>query len=187
MFTEVNGIPVLDRALTVEELSKRDGFVCQFPDCEEPLSLDQDDKHYVSIDHIYPQVRARRDGWTYEQINDISNLQLMGRSCNGKKGDALYKDDGTLDLVIVHRTPKMPRPENCDICANGRLLLKGEVCEYCGTDPQPRSFPAYAQKKPKDCSHGWINPEDHCWMCVIGHIERAPASRTVFGVIENDE
>ena len=183
MFMLIGDRPTLDREGTIIELIDRDGYVCKFPGCELPFDEDVDGKHSLSLDHIYPQRRAYEDGWTYEEVNALKNLQLMGRSCNAKKGDALYLPDGTLDLVIVVRPVKLPRPENCDECMNGRLLLAQEICEYCGSDPQPRSFPKYAQKAPKDCSHGWTNPQDHCWMCVVGHVERAPASRTVFGVL----
>jgi len=184
VFIEISGRNTLDKEGTLLELMERDGYKCQFPGCTLPFDLDSNDKHSISLDHIYPQVRAKEDGWTYEEINALSNLQLMGRSCNAKKGDLVYNADGTLPYNPVIRSVKLPRPEECGDCMNGRLLLEGEVCEYCGSDPQPRRFPKYAQKKPKDCSHGWTNPMDHCWMCVVGHIERAPASRTVFGVYE---
>jgi hypothetical protein len=186
VFVEVNGRMSLDKEGTLLELMERDGYRCMFPGCTQDFDSDPNDKHSISLDHIYPQVRAKADGWTYEEINDISNLQLMGRSCNAKKGDLVYNEDGTLPFVAHTRSIKLPRPEDCDNCMNGRLLLEYEICEYCGSDPQPRSFPKYAQKTPKECSHGWTNPQDHCWMCVAGHAERAPASRTVFGVYSKE-
>lgn len=184
MFVEIDGRMTLDKEGTLLELMERDGYRCQFPGCNLPFDPEPNDKHSISLDHIYPQVRCRADGWPYEKMNHIDNLQLMGRSCNAKKGDLVYDENGNLPLIVHQRSIKLPRPEECSDCMNGRLLLEDEICEYCGSDPQPRRFPKYAQKSPKDCSHGWTNPADHCWMCVVGHIERAPASRTVFGVYE---
>lgn len=40
----------------------------------------------MHIDHIYPVSLALRNGWTTEQINDKTNLQMLCASCNMKKG-----------------------------------------------------------------------------------------------------
>ena len=179
------GNPTLDKEATIAELIERDGLRCQYPNCDKPFDPDPNDRHSISIDHIYPQVKAKEDGWTWEQINATENLQLMGRSCNALKGELTYDENGTLPIrSFKDRRVKLPRPEQCDLCMNGRLLRANELCPVCEREPQPKSFPRYAQKTPKECSHGWTVPEDHCWMCVVGHVERAPASRTVFGVKE---
>lgn len=179
------GLMVFDREGTINNLIARDGERCMYEGCTLPFDPDPNGKHSISIDHIYPQVKCNAEGWTYEQIWDETNLQLMGRSCNARKGDLVYDEEGKLPFRSFRdRTVKLPRPDNCDTCYNGRILFFGEECPDCGSGPQPRSAPKYAQKTPKECSHGWTNPADHCWMCWIGHIERAPASRTVFGVKE---
>lgn len=177
----------VDREATILMLMERDGYVCQLPGCDLPFDPDPNDRHSLSIDHIYPQslARAADPPWTFEQIWALENLQLMGRSCNAKKSNLLYREDGT--LPFPHREPKADKSNRkpvCGTCLSGRLLLEGEICADCGSDPQPKSWPRYAQKSPKDCSHGWTNPMDHCWLCLLGDAERAPASRTVFGVIE---
>lgn len=184
-FVMNNGLLQFDREATIEELIERDGLRCKYEGCTLPFDEDPNGKHSVSLDHIYPQIRCKEDGWTYEEIWSTENLQLMGRSCNAKKGDLVYDENGRLPFrSFKDRTVKAPRPDHCGLCENGRLLLAGENCPVCHSGPQPRSWPKYAQKTPKECSHGWTVPEDHCWMCVVGHIERAPASRTVFGVKE---
>jgi hypothetical protein len=177
-------VSVLDRDGTILELMERDGYRCTFPGCTKPFDTDPNGNHSLSLDHIYPQVRAKADGWTYEQINDVDNLQLMGRSCNAKKGDFTYGESGVLNIPVQEpRSVKIPRPEECNHCLNGRRLQEFETCGYCGSDPQPRNWPRWAKKIPSECSHGWTVPEDWCWLCGAGHINRAPASRTVFGVL----
>lgn len=178
---------IIDRESLILLLMERDGFACQFPNCDLPMvEDDKEHRHAISIDHKYPQSLAREDGWTEEDIWAFDNLQLMGRACNARKSNLLYNEDGTLPLPRrPRRVDKSKRKPVCDTCMSGRLLLAGEICPDCGSDPQPKSAPKYAQKSPKDCSHGWIIPEDHCWLCYLGDVERAPASRTVFGVLDN--
>ena len=166
-----------NKAEVVEALVERDGYKCQYPGCNVEFSAIPDHKWSITIDHIYPQARGKEDGWTYEEINGLPNLQLMHKACNARKSDLTYNDDGTLPIRGKVKTPKAQRPMHCDLCENGRLLLLGEVCELCGSDPQPRAFPKYLQKEPKECDHF----EYHCWGCVTGILaERRPASAGVF-------
>lgn len=172
---------VMDRVAIISALIERDGDRCMYPGCDKPFD---DGAHEMTIDHIYPQSKAYADGWTYEQVNDISNLQLMGKRCNAVKGDLVYNPDGTLPEIPRREraADKSSRAMVCNLCESGRLLFEGEQCELCGSGPQPASFPKYAQRAPKDCSHGWVDPADHCWMCVIGHVERKPAFQTAFDI-----
>ena len=120
------------------------------------------------------------EGWTPEEIWDHNNLQLMGKSCNARKGHLTYDEQGRLPVMAkVSKVDKSARTPVCNLCESGRLLLEGEVCELCNSGPQPAAFPRYAQKRPKDCSHGFEDPSDHCWMCVIGFEERKSATMTI--------
>lgn len=172
----------VDREAIVLELSYRDGWKCMYPGCEIEFDTDPDARHSITIDHVYPQAKAREAGWTYEMIWATANLQLMGKICNAKKSDRVYDENGMLPRRGRERTVKGQRPEWCEMCESGRLLYPGEECPECFSGPQPRAFPATLQKTPKECSHGWTNSGDHCWMCVVGFVERCPASATVFGI-----
>lgn len=152
---------LLSRQETIDLLRKRDGYVCMFPGCDEALS--ESGKHMVTVDHIYPQFLAKADGWTYAQINDLSNLQLMGKTCNARKGHLLPDANGNYDVKPVEiKIPKADRPAICDTCYSGRILLLGEECYDCGSGPQPARWPTSLQKRPKDCDHSTF----HCFMCV---------------------
>lgn len=167
----------LDRQFIIEQLISRDGLVCQYPGCDQPLVYDETSRHYVTIDHKFPQGKAREAGWTFEEIWDLSNLQLMGRACNSKKSDRTYDDDGMLTPTRTHtKVVKSERPEQCETCGSGRLLLLGEICDVCGSGPQPSMAPRSTQKLPKECSHAGY---DHCWMCWIGFVERKSAFMTI--------
>lgn len=160
----------LSRQETIEILAERDGYVCMFPGCDRELT--EDGKHMVTLDHIYPQSKARDEGWSEQQINDISNLQLMGKDCNARKGHLLYDDEGNLPVKPrVIRIPKGERPAVCETCFSGRILLPGEECYDCGSGPQPAVAPAALQRKPKDCDHSTY----HCWMCFLGFVDREQA------------
>lgn len=162
----------LSRQETIEILTERDGYICMFPDCTEELT--ETGKHMVTLDHIFPQALAKRDGWTTEQINDISNLQLMGKNCNARKGHLVPDADGNLPLKVrePRAVAKSERPAVCDTCYSGRLLFPGEECYDCGSGPQPAVAPKSTQKTPKECSHAGY---DHCWMCYLGFVERSSA------------
>lgn len=162
---------LLSRQEIIELLTERDGYVCMFPNCTEPLA--EGGKHMVTLDHIYPQAKAKTDGWTNEQINDVDNLQLMGKNCNARKGHLLYDENGNLPVKKVDiKIPKAQRPAVCETCFSGRILLPGEECFDCGSGPQPAGAPKATQKTPKECSHAGY---DHCWMCYLGFVERGSA------------
>lgn len=161
----------LSRQETIQILAERDGYVCMFPDCTEPL--DDDGKHMVTLDHIYPQALAKANGWSLEQINDISNLQLMGKNCNARKGHLVPDENGVLPVKAhAPKIAKSERPAICETCYSGRLLFIGEECYDCGSGPQPAAAPKATQKTPKECSHAGY---DHCWMCYLGFVERGSA------------
>lgn len=172
-----------DRAVLIQLLKERDGDHCMHPSCGKALDFSLvDGPNMVTIDHRFPQVRAREAGWTEDEIWALTNLNLMHRSCNARKGDRVYNDDGTLpEPPSRHKAvDKTHRPMVCDLCESGRLLFDGEVCELCGSGPQPATAPRYLRVKPSECSHGWgENPEQFCWMCFIGMIERKPATQRI--------
>lgn len=156
-------------------LKKRDGWSCYVGKHD----FAPDDE--VTIDHWIPLSK----GGTWA----LDNLRLACKRCNASKGDRMPNPDGTLpphprDLLPAHqrRADKSGRIDLCETCQSGRLLLEGEYCEVCGSGPQPAVAPKAYQKSPKDCSHGWVDERDHCWMCFLGHVERRPAMESVFDV-----
>lgn len=160
----------MTREETVEFLKSRDGDQCMFPGCERPLD---DVKDINTFDHIYPQYLAKRDGWTRAQTDALDNLQLMHKTCNALKGHQLPDENGMFQIPV--REPKVvkgPRPELCELCISGRLLLPGENCPDCGIGPQPARWPGSLQRKPKECDHSTY----HCWLCTVDTPElRVPA------------
>jgi hypothetical protein len=155
-------------------LRKRDGDQCMFPGCERPLD---DPSDINTIDHIYPQFLAAQDGWTRDQVDHLSNLQILHKSCNTIKGHQLPDENG--QFLITRREPKPvkgPRPTICGTCYSGRILLIGEICSDCNSGPQPVSAPSAYQKTPKECSH---SGHDHCWMCYLGFVERGSALQNI--------
>jgi len=167
-----------DRQLAIAALIERDGNKCQYPGCRLPFDENPDSRYGLSLDHIYPQVKANADGWTYEEIWALDNLQLMHRVCNARKSDLTYDENGELPKRGRVRSAKLPRPEWCEMCDSGRLLYPGEFCPECESGPQPAAWPAVLQKAPKECDHSTY----HCWMCVIGHVPRISAiERIAFG------
>lgn len=168
----------LNKTEIIEALVERDGYRCMYPDCTNDFSPIPDHKWSITIDHIYPQARGKEDGWPLEKINGLSNLQLMHKACNAKKSDLTYNEDGTLPVRGRVKVTKAERPVACELCENGRLLLFNEICDLCGSAPQPATFPKYLQKEPKECDHS----DYHCWLCVTGLVERVPAvQRIAFG------
>lgn len=169
----------LNKAEVIEALIERDGYVCKYPECTAEYSAIPDHKWSITIDHIHPQAVARADGWTPEEINHIDNLQLMHKGCNAKKSDLLYNEDGTLPTRGRIRVPKAQRPDHCDLCENGRLLLMGELCPVCESGPQPAMLPRTLQREPKDCDHSTYT----CWRCFVDDPSlRVPAvQRLAFG------
>ena len=163
------GNMVFDSALAYEWIHERDGEGCSFPGCEHGFTENSGSPWFRTIDHIYPRSLGKLDGWTWEEIWDISNLAKMHRVCNQRKGDTPYNADGTLTLVEYTRSVKIVRPDVCSLCYAGRLLTKGEECPDCGLGPQPTTWPAYLQKDPRECAH---DRTSHCKFCVPGFTER---------------
>lgn len=161
----------LARAEIIDFLAARDGYQCTYPGCGESFDDDPDSPNSVTIDHIYPQSRARSEGWAEDEIQDTSNLQLQSKRCNAKKSDRIYNEDGTLPSRGRVRVIKRDRPGQCETCMSGRLLLHGEVCVDCGSGPQPATAPKYLQRTPKECDHD----TSYCWFCYLGMIERRSA------------
>lgn len=152
----------VSRQEMVEQLLTRDGNRCMFPECTRPFD---EDRHFVTIDHVYAQTLAKADGWEPESIHGIANLQLMGRSCNTRKGSFEYNDDGTLDVPArVPKLPKAKRPEYCKHCESGRLIFPGDTCEVCGIGAQPTTAPGVFKKEIKECSH---SGDWHCRRCFV--------------------
>lgn len=142
-------------------LKERDGDRCTFPGCTRPLG---DPKDIDTLDHIYPQFLAKQAGWTRAQIDDLSNLQIQHKTCNAIKGHQLPDENGEFKFSKREpRSVKLPRPELCELCFSGRLLLLGEECPDCGIGPQPARWPGSLQRKPKECDHSTF----HCWICVV--------------------
>lgn len=155
-------------------LIARDGDKCAY--CPEPFDEGDNDKHSRTIDHYHSVDYGRRNGWTEDEIHGFDNLRLAGKSCNAKKSNREWLEDGTLAPRGRERRAKVPRPELCETCMSGRLLFIGETCEICGSGPQPASAPSSTQKSPKQCSHAGF---DHCWMCFIGLVPRKSALQTI--------
>lgn len=145
----------------VAALKERDGDHCYL--CGKPFN-----KHnQPTLDHIHPLSK----GGTW----DFDNLGLAHRRCNLDKGDRLLMPDGSLEpraRRVTYRERKANRREAlenlCEVCMDGRLLLKGEICEDCGSPPGPPEAPYYLRVAPKNCDHH----HNFCWMCYIGIIER---------------
>lgn len=173
----------VDRKALMKKLVKKYGWVCQYPGEEHPLDPNGKDKHEPTIDHSYPQSRARLDGWTEEEIWDISNLKPMCKKHNARKSDRVYNEDGTLpereqNNYRIRRALRGERKDPCGLCYSGRLLLIGETCPDCGSGPQP-TYPTAYQRSSNDCPHS--GPYS-CWACMAGHVERKPAYIDVFDI-----
>ena len=173
----VEVIQEVNRKEILVNLIERDGAVCQYPGCDLPFTTDRNSRHSVTIDHIFPQAKARSLGWTFEQVWHIDNLQLMGRACNSKKSDRVYNDEGILPGIDRIKAIKAERPDQCATCGSGRMLLHGEICDTCGSGPQPVTAPKYLQKTPKECDHD----DFFCWMCYIDLVPRRSALSRILG------
>lgn len=179
----------LSRQEIVDALRARDGDICQYPDCG--MSLDfsietDDDPRFVTVDHWIPQHHGKANNWTYEQIWDLSNLKLMHKKCNAKKGDRVPNELGELPEKKVRkfryrRDKRAGRPELCVECDNGHNLFANEICGSCGCDAQ--RFPRWAKVKASECSHDitW------CWACSIGIVERESSIGTAMRQADSDE
>lgn len=184
----------IPRSELVRKLVKRDGLTCQHPDCGKRLDLSligADDPREPTIDHWIPQSWAFDNGWTYEKVWDLSNLKLMHKRCNAKKGSLLPNADGTLPArpgktFQPRRDKRATRPEICESCNSGRLIDLGQTCPVCGSGPQPEQFPALYKVSPKECPHEgpWS-----CWSCVLESDIRTPAIVDVLdgGILEDED
>ncbi len=157
----------------IEFLQKRDGDRCQIYFCKHPEDW-SDPKNFRTIDHVLPKSKGGLD--------EYENYVLAHFKCNNKKGDRVYLDDGTLEpLPFKEPKIKVVKKEPCPACNEGRSLDREEICEVCGSLPQPYAFPQWAKLAPKDCPHSgpWW-----CWAEPLGLYERVPASSDVFGVTD---
>lgn len=155
------------RTELVTQLRARDGKWCMHPDCSASLDFSiTDGPLEVTIDHWYPQYAGKADGWTMAEIWDLSNLKLMHKKCNAKKGDLIPNEDGTLpkkagSTFRFRRQKRAGRPELCLECNNGHDLLVGEYCASCGCNAQ--RFPRSAKVSYNECDHELL----WCWVCSI--------------------
>jgi hypothetical protein len=140
----------------------------------------------VTIDHWLPQYWCKQEGWTPKEIWALSNLKLMHKKCNAKKGDRVPNEDGTLPEKVTRkfryrRDKRAGRPELCDQCDNGHNLAVDEVCASCGSDAQ--RFPRWAKVHLKDCDHEIM----WCIWCSIGDIPRTSSIGTAMRQADSDE
>lgn len=168
-------VTIAPRAQLVRALRKRDGDMCQHPDCGLPIDFTiEEGPLEPTIDHWMPQWWGKEQGWSPEKIWAVKNLKLMHKKCNAKKGDLLPNPDGTLpkkpqSTFKFRRQKRAGRPELCSECDNGHNLLVGEICANCGCNAQ--RFPKSAKVKYPDCDHELL----WCWLCSITP-EMRPAS-----------
>lgn len=155
------------RSELVCQLRERDGDFCQYPGESHLLDFSVvDGPREVTIDHHIPQHYGKAEGWTMAQIWALSNLRLMCKKHNAKKGDLIPNEDGTLpekpkSSFRFRRQKRAGRPELCLECNNGHDLLVGEYCANCGCNAQ--RFPRSAKVKFNDCDHELL----WCWVCSI--------------------
>jgi hypothetical protein len=128
------------RKKLVKRLAKRDGGMkCVL--CGIALTMDT-----VTIDHWIP----RDAGGT----NEDRNLRLACQPCNNTKSDIVPLKDGTIpQKARKFHTPRIPRPELCDKCDNGRALAEGQLCPQCGSGPLPFHRPRYLKLPAQECDH----------------------------------
>jgi hypothetical protein len=176
----------------VKSLVERDGKVCMHPDCGKAIDPDLIGsgcgKLEPTIDHWYPQSWAFKNGWTYEQVWDLSNLRMMHKGCNAKKGHLVPNEDGTLPPRVrkefrYRRDKRAQRPEICTKCSAGRDLDYGDVCGACGSGPMPERFPRWAKMPSPECDHELF----WCWACSIGIVERVGATAMIMTREGGDE
>jgi hypothetical protein len=160
------------REWRIQEITERDGPNCFYPPCLQPFKSRED----ITFDHWIPQSK----GGTWE----IENLRLMHKRCNAVKGDDMPLPDGTLppkkrELNSHERRIQRigQRPEVCNTCMSGRILLLGETCPVCGSGPMPKAMPQSQKKRSNECDHDTF----WCWACIIGIAERKPAIYDVLG------
>jgi hypothetical protein len=175
------------RGELVSALRLRDGNLCQYPGHEHPLDFTvKDGPTEVTIDHWFPQWYGKSEGWTYEQIWDLSNLKLMCKKHNAKKGDLIPNEDGTLpekpkSTFRFRRQKRATRVGMCEICQNGHLLYENEICASCGGNGQ--AYPRTHFAKFQDCDHEIM----WCQWCSIGDVPRKNSIAIAMRQADSDE
>lgn len=175
------------RADKVAEVVERDGTKCAHPDCGKDIDMSLVDGPFMpTIDHSEPQSWCYDNGWTREQVWDLTNLTLMHRKCNADKGDRRYREDGTLppkpmSRFRYRRQKRANRAEFCVECNNGHLLEHNEVCASCG------SYGKYFKREDKvpfpECDHEIL----WCWVCSITPDMRPSAVGTAMRQADSTE
>jgi 5-methylcytosine-specific restriction endonuclease McrA len=182
--SDYNKVP---RAELVAAMRSRDGDTCQHPDCGRIIDFSvTEGPSEPTIDHWIPQYFGKAEGWTQEQIWDLSNLKMMHKKCNAKKGDLIPFEDGTLhekpkSTVRFRRQKRAGRPELCVDCDNGHNLFAGEICASCGCDAQ--RFPRSAKVRFDECDHEIL----WCWVCSITPDMRPPSIGIAMRQGDSDE
>ena len=176
--TDFQAYTKVPRAELVAQLRARDGERCMHPDCGGILNFEiTDGPAEVTIDHWMPHHFGKSNGWTLAEIWALSNLKLMHKKCNAKKGDLIPNEDGTLppkpkSTFRFRRQKRAGRPDLCDQCDNGHNLAPDEVCANCGCNAQ--RYPRWAKVPAPECDHELF----WCWACSIGIIERPTSIAT---------
>lgn len=155
---------LLSKKEKIAIVKKRDGYVCVI--CEKIFKLDSE----VTLDHWIPKAVGGSD--------DPSNLRLAHKKCNAWKSDRVPNEDGSIPPKPIKSTYKDKRHKRqeilsnlCTDCYDGRLLLEGESCPYCGIPAGPEDWPHWAKRPANKCDH---SPPEWCWACSIGIIDRKP-------------
>ena len=155
-------------------LVARDGPICRHPECGRIVDIEEPEgPRQATIDHREPQSWCREQGWTDEEIWDLSNLNLFHKKCNADKGSRRYREDGTLEPKAIsrfryRREKKAQRPEICSSCNAGRNLAEGEFCMSCNSGPQPERFPRWRQMSHRECDHDLF----FCVSCTVWFPEK---------------
>jgi hypothetical protein len=164
----------------VAAIVARDGLMCAYTGEEHPLDLGGTGQNEVTIDHWMPMVWCKAQGWSYDEMWDVSNLRLMCKKHNSRKGDSVPRRDGTLPEKVsrfkYRRQKRAERPEICISCTSGRDLGPDEVCASCGSGPMPHRWPRWAKVRSSECLHDGIF---WCWACASGLVEMRGATETI--------
>lgn len=185
--TTITAQEKLARDEIIVALRARDGDTCQHPACGKALDFSIDDgPASVTIDHWYPQHYGKSNGWTYDEIWALSNLNLQHKKCNARKGDLIPNEDGTLPEKATRkfryrREKRAERPELCESCDNGHNLAFDEICASCGTTAQ--NYPRWAKVKYSECDHELL----WCIWCSIGVVERPSSISAAIRQADSDE
>lgn len=128
------------RKKLIKRLAKRDGGMkCVL--CGVALTFET-----VTIEHWIPRARGG--------TNEDKNLKLACQPCNNEKSDVVPLKDGTIPKRVVKYKPvRIPRPDLCDKCDNGRALQEGDTCPHCFSGPQPDTRPRYLKMAVQECDH----------------------------------